>query len=547
MVKRWQRLIAAVTVTVLASIAMARPATTAPGDAPAAVRRLTKDQYTQVIGDLFGNEITISGRFEPDLRREGLLAVGASALTVTPSGAEQYDVMARGIAAQIVDVRHRDSLLACRPKDPVKADPACARKVLGDLGRLLHRRPLAADYLEQLEKEASSVATQRQDFYYGLQSSLAGMLIAPEFLFVVERGAPDATRSDAILLDGYSKAQRISFMLWNSTPDNILLDAAARGELDTRAGLVKQVSRMTQSPRFERGVRAFFSDWFAFNAFDDLAKDPMIYPKFTSTVAADAREQTLRKIVDHLVGRNGGYRELFTTRHTVMNRRLGALYRVPVTARVGWEPHEFAADDPRAGLLGELSFLQLYSHPGRSSPTLRGKAVREILLCQEVPAPPANVNFSVVQDTNNPNLRTARDRLREHGDNPVCAGCHKLVDPIGLALEHFDSSGEYRAVENGATIDVNSVYNGRPIAGAVGLGQALAQEPAASRCLVERLYGYGVGRPLNDADRKALTPLEEDFATADSYRELLKSIVTSEEFYRVPRLPESASLASVTP
>ena len=146
-----------------------------------------------------------------------------------------------------------------------------------------------------------------------------------------------------------------------------------------------------------------------------------------------------------------------------------------------WQPYEFPPNDPRAGILSQVSFVALHSPPGRSSPTLRGKALREIMLCQRVPAPPGNVEFKIVQDTNNPEYKTARARLDVHRTNPVCAGCHKLIDPMGLALENFDGDGAYRTSENGAKIDASGALDGVTFTDAVGLGKAMHDNPATRR------------------------------------------------------------------
>src|SRR5208283_5220271 len=158
----------------------------------------------------------------------------------------------------------------------------------------------------------------------------------------------------------------------------------------------------------------------------------------------------------------------------------------------GWEAHEFPPGDPHVGLLTQLSFTELHSHPGRSSSTLRGKAVREIVLCQKVPDPPGNVNFTVVQDTKNPLYKTARERLTAHRTQPTCAGCHKLIDPIGLALENFDSLGTYRAAENDSAIDASGELDGVKFADSAGLGAAVRNHPATPACLVDRIFSYAV-------------------------------------------------------
>ena len=168
--------------------------------------------------------------------------------------------------------------------------------------------------------------------------------------------------------------------------------------------------------------------------------------------------------------------------------------------------------------------------------------MRELLLCERVPAPPNNVDFSVVENTDNPKFRTARDRLTAHRANPTCAGCHAIMDPIGLALEEFDTAGEYRTTENGAPIDPSGQLNSVPFKDAVGLGKVLHDDPAATSCLVRRVFEYGVGRNPEKGEAVWLNDLTQHFAD-DHYRmrELLRRMATSEGFYRVA--PSDAPLA----
>jgi hypothetical protein len=338
-------------------------------------------------------------------------------------------------------------------------------------------------------------------------------------------------------LDSYSLASRLSFLLWDAPPDALLLDAAGSGALYQPGGLERQVNRMTASPKFEQGVRAFFSDMYAYDRFDGLTKEQSIYRKYFSQVAKDAKEQNLRTIVDLLIRNNGDYRELFTTRKTFMNRNLAALYKVPVESAAfdGWMPYTFAPADQRQGLLSLAGFLMLDpSHEGRSSPTIRGKAIRELLLCQTIPAPPANVNFSILQDTHNPLYKTARDRLTAHRDNPVCAGCHALTDPLGLGMENYDAIGQYRKEENGALIDASGAFTGKPYRNAIELQAVLHDEPALTSCLARRVYEYGVGRPAGAGDRDWLKYLDQRFARA-GYRlpALMRTVALSKAFQSV--------------
>lgn len=517
---------------------------------PVQMRLLTQAQYLNSISDAFGSDLVrVAGvRFAPLNRSGGLMALGAATAVITPGALDPLESTARAIASKVVDPEHRRFLVSCEPEAIDRPDGDCAALFLSRVGRQLYRRALLPDELERAVEVAGESTLELRDFHAGIAGALTGFLVAPQFLYVQENLEPDPSKPGQWRLDGYSKAARLSLLLWNSGPDEALLGAAERGELHTRAGLERQVERLLASARFERGVRAFFSDMLNLEAFDNIAKDPIIYPAFTLKSAADAREQTLRIVVDHLVARRGDYRDLFTTRETFLTPELAMLYRVPVeNSSDGWARHELAPGDVRAGLLTQVGFLAQYSHAGRSSPTLRGRGIRETLLCQQVPNPPPNVNFAIAEahDT-----RTARERLRLHRTDPTCAGCHKLTDPIGLALEHFDGAGQYREFENGEAIDATGDLDGKPFENARGLGSTLRDNPALASCLVMRLYTYSVGRPADRSEAKWMKYLNDRFSQ-QGYRvpDLLRTIATSTAFYAVvpaaPVTPRFADANSV--
>jgi hypothetical protein len=310
-----------------------------------------------------------------------------------------------------------------------------------------------------------------------------------------------------------------------------VLKAAEQGDLDSDRGLRKMVDAMIASPRLEDGMRAFFDDMLGFDDFDALSKDPTVYPFFTGATATDAREQTLRTIVDHLITKNEDYRDLFTTRETFMSPALAPLYQIPASR--GWTEYEFPEDSPRQGLLTQVSFTALHSHPGRSSPTLRGKSLREHLLCQIVPPPPPNVDFGKLENPD-AHYKTQRERVAVHLEDPACAGCHKITDPMGLALEHFDGAGRFRTAENGAIIDTKGDLDGVPFDDAVGLGKALRDNPSLPGCLVDRLYSYGSGGAAKPTDRSLMKFYTAEFAES-GYKlpDLLRIISTSETFQHV--------------
>ena len=503
---------------------------------PQRVRLITQEQYVNSLTYIFGPDLHLDARFPPMRRTEGLLANGAAVAGVTNEQLEEYQRTAASVAGQVVSPAYRDYLIPCKPANPKASDVACATKFLSGIGRLLYRQPLPKEKLAGFVAEASAGADKVQDFYAGLSATLEGMLLSPNVLFVTDHYQKNPKGSGSDRLDAYSLAQRLSFFLWNAAPDDALIKAAENGEIQTPKGLKRVVDRMLESPRLEVGMRAFFDDMMGFDDFSLLSKDGAIYPSFTAVTATDAREQTLRTIINFLVVENKDYRDLYTTRETFMSQPLGAIYGVP--ALPGWRPYTFPDGSGRAGLTAQISFLALHAHPGRSSPTLRGKAIREILLCQAVPPPPGNVDFSKVENPD-PSLKTMRQRLTAHRSNPVCAGCHRLTDPLGLTLEQFDGAGIHRTTENGSVIDVSGTMNGKDLEGATGLGEALHDNPALTSCLVRRIYSYGTGGTVGRDDEPMLTYLNQRFA-GEGYRllDLLRTITLSPAFSEgVPPAP----------
>jgi hypothetical protein len=444
-----------------------------PGGPPV-VRLMDTQQYRNAIVYMFGDDIKNLPSFPPLRRTNGLARLGASTALVPSGTLSIFEAAARDISAQVVDRAHRDTLIPCKPKRADAPDAPCARLFYTRAGHLMFRRPLTEQELDFYAGAANQAGQQFHDFYGGLAYGLAGMMVAPEFLFFIETTVASPQNRADVQLDAASKALRLSLLLWDSPPDQRLLQAAESGELGNARGLNRQIDRMLSSPRLESGVRAFFDDMLMLDSFADVTKDPTLYPAYTLRAASDAREQVLRIVTDQLLARKGDYRELFTTRHIFLTQSLAALYRIPVQAAgpLDWIAYDLPQDDPRAGILTQVGFLSVNAHPGRSSATRRGKALRENFMCQSVPPPPPNVDFSAVE-TPDPKIRTARERLAIHRTNPACAGCHKITDPIGLALENFDGAGQFRAFEKGATIDASGSLNGIDFINANGLGQAV--------------------------------------------------------------------------
>lgn len=510
---------------------------------PVALRRLTAEQFSRSIRDVLGDHITVPSRIDPDDRRDGLLAVGATFASVTPSGFEKYEAAANVVTEQALDTKHRADLVQCQPASATTSDEECATAFIGRVGRRLFRRSLTGEELDARVAIASAAAKALGDFYGGLEIALASLLVSPDFLFRIEEAEPDRRDPSITRLTSVAMASRLSYLLWNTTPDDDLIAAGEHGDLVDDALLAEQVERLLSSPKLETGIRSIFSDLYDFKRFDDglVRKDTALFPVYTQTLVEEAKEQTLRTIVAHLSA-DKDYRDLFTTTESFLTRRLGVAYRVPVPTPDGWEPYVFSDEARRAGLLSHISFNALYSHPGRSSATLRGKFVREVLLCQDIPTPPANVDFSIVEDITG-ELRTARERLEAHVTNDACAGCHTLTDPIGLALESFDAIGMLREEENGVPIDTSGDLDGTAYEDATGMGRALRDHPALGPCLVRSLYRYAAGRNEIGGELALLSSLSERFAeSAYSVRELMRELVLSDGFRTTsgPRMAEEA-------
>jgi hypothetical protein len=504
---------------------------------PARVRRMSQEQYANTVSYIFGRDIDVGTPFAPLPRTDGLLAAGAAKAGVTAGELQQLQRSAQMITAQVLDKGNieqktpsrRNYLVPCKPASETAADDACAEKFLGHVGRLLFRRPLKEERLKALVAQAHKGADDLHDFYAGLAPPLEGLLLDPKFLLIADITEPDPDHEGKRRLDGYSLASRLSFFLWNAAPDEQLLQAAESGEIHDRDKLEKIVDSMLASPRLEDSVWAFFDDMFGFEGFDNLAKDPAVYPAVTGATLKDAREQTLRTVIDQLITRKGDYRDLFTTRDTFISPALATVYQVPTGP--GWLPYEFPEGSQRTGFLTQISFLTLYAHPARSSPTLRGKGLREKLLCQVVPPPPPNVDFSLLENPK-ADYKTQRDRVNAHLHEPACAGCHKLTDPMGLALEHFDGSGRYRETEKGNPIDTSGNLDGTQFKDVTGLAQALHDHPSLTSCLVKRMYSYGAGGPTTQPERPVLSYLNHRFA---------------ENGYRVPDLMRMIALGFAEP
>ena len=501
---------------------------------PTSMRRLTLEQLESSVHDVFGAHVVVPAIAEPDVAVGGLVAIGAGQTSFSPRGTESIESAAYSIARQALDGAHREALLGCTPSGT--RDDACAGDAITRIGRLAWRRPLEVDERTALVEVAGEAAETLGDFHEGMAFALAALVQAPQFLFRVEVGvgADDGTRR----FTDFELASRLSYFLWNTTPDAALLDAAEQGALSTDEGYRLQAERLLNDPRARDGVRAFFVDHYRLYELEEMKKDPGVFEHYSTDLGHEAMEETLRVLDEIIWETDADYRDILTTPVTYVTPLLAAIYTIPAPDPDGFARVTLPADRQRAGLLGQASFLGAHAHRVSSSASLRGKAIRTILLCQSVPAPPVNVDTSIPEPSGT--TRTLRERVAEHLEDPTCAGCHTFIDPIGLGLENYDGIGRWRDRDNGAEIDASGNLDGVEFQTPRELGQVVREHPSFAPCLVQTLTRYALGRRETGNERLRLMQLVRRFEARDHrIRPLLMDLVTSPLFREAGPLQEA--------
>jgi hypothetical protein len=327
-------------------------------------------------------------------------------------------------------------------------------------------------------------------------------------------------------------ASRLSYFLTNNTPDDALLAAAASGSLTTPQGIQTQVARLLALPTGHDSVRGFFTGLLALDSLDTLVRPVELFPKFTPTLGAAMKQETLLVLDDLVFGRDGDYRHLFDQQETFVNAELASLYGLMPPAGTGFQRATLPATSGRAGLLGQAGVLAARDHADGTSPTKRGLFVLTRLLCQNLPlAPPANLQIPPPPT----GLLTARQKLEEHAKNAVCASCHTATDPVGLSLEHLDAMGVYREMDHGMAIDDTGKIGDKEYHGEAGLGGILRDHPALGPCLIQSLYGVSVGHLPTEFDHDTFTAMVGQFDMGGArIKSLLTAITTSDGFRYTP-------------
>lgn len=510
----------------------------APPAAPASLHRLTVRQYLNSVHDLVGQDVTVTTELEEDTKLHGYTSVATGEMTISPRAAEEYEAAAREIAHQVVtDPARRAAVIGC---DSPTSE--CLRAFFTRFGRRAWRRPLDRSEVDQLMHVTDAAAGAIGDPWAGVEFGLAAVLESPHFLYRVEIGKHDPDSPARLRLGGYEIATRLSYLFWDTTPDDDLLDAAERGDLDTAAGVKAAAARLLASPRARVAIVAFYAEYLNLDRMSSMSKNADMFPQFTPELVEGMRGEIERLFGYIVFDKDSDYRDILTTKITFVNPALAALYGVAGpddTDAPG--PDDFVQRDlgpssARGGLLTTAGLLALYAHDTVTSPTRRGKFVRQNLLCEDIPPPPPGV----VTSLDGAEGDTLREKLENHRKNPVCAGCHNKMDPIGLGLEDFDPIGQVRTEElPGVPVDSSGDLDGVPFNGAGELSQMLRHDPRVAPCFARQLYRFATGHLELEREMPLIDHMADDFAR-DGYRvqDLLLDVVASDGF-RYAALPDT--------
>jgi Protein of unknown function (DUF1592)/Protein of unknown function (DUF1588)/Protein of unknown function (DUF1585)/Protein of unknown function (DUF1587)/Protein of unknown function (DUF1595) len=431
------------------------------------------------------------------------------------------------------DTPSRRRIFTCHPASAElrQGEDACAKRILSTIMRRAYRRPVNdADVTRPLELYKK--ARVGEGFDAGIEMGLAAILSSPEFLFHIERDPANAAASVPYRISGLELASRLSFFLWSSIPDDELLDVAARGELEKPAVLERQVRRMLADSRSHSLVTNFASQWLHLRNLDSINPDMRIFPDFDDNLRQGFREET-ELFVDSVIREDRSVLDLLTADYTFLNERLAKHYGISNIYGSRFRRVTFGENAVRGGLLRQGSILTVTSYPTRTSPVIRGKWILDNLL--GVPPPPPPPNVPALEDKKNATHRvmTMRERLGEHRANPPCAGCHRLMDPIGFALENYDAVGRWRTVDGDTPIDASgTLFDGTSFRGVGELQAAILRHPELFvSTFTEKLMTFATGRGVEYYDGPAVRKIVRD-VSAQGYRfsALVMGIVNSAPF-----------------
>ena len=487
------------------------------------LRRLTAVQFRNTIADLLGPGLTDAAEIPGDHRidERGFTSAGATEAIIGRTDVERFEELALSYAAQVFasDARRRE-LVRC---DPDTANNPCLRTFLEVFGRRAWRRPLSTEELATLLQLTTDLAADG-GVWPALELTVAALLQSPHFLYRVELGEP--AQGDTRVVVGYEMASRLSFALLERGPDDALLDAAAAAELDSAEGVRRYAEQLIEDPRAVPAVQRFFAEYLQLGALQGLHRDPDVFPDFDPSLATAFRQEVDHLVEDAVFDRARSFTHLLTDRRAFVDQALADHYGVGHPGGSEMVAVDLPADGPRAGILATAGFLASHAAPEETSPVRRGWFIRLALLCEEVPAPPPEVqaNFPVVDLT-----QTMRERFEQHAADPACRGCHDALDPLGLPMEEFDAVGAYRTTDRGKELDLSGDLDGVTFSGTAAMGEALAADSRVAPCMTAHLVRYFAGLPPWPEEEAIGATILED-AAAHDIRSLLSEISTSDVF-----------------
>jgi hypothetical protein len=411
----------------------------------------------------------------------------------------------------VSDTPSRRKIFACRPTAAAE-ERTCAGEIVRVLATRAFRRPVAERDFERLMKFYEGGREER-NFEYGVLTALEAILASPRFLFRLESSPAGAGQPYRVA--DLELASRLSFFLWGAGPDETLLKLATAHRLSAPGMLAQQVKRMLADRRSEALATRFASQWLRLQDLELVFPDPILYPYYDQTLA-EALERETELFVDSLVREDRSVLELLTADYTYANERVARHYGIPNVTGPAFR--RVALPDTRRGILGHGSILTLTSISDRTSPVMRGKWVMEVLLGSPPPPPPPNVpTLEETKAAEAGKLLSVRQRMEAHRANPACNSCHRVIDPLGLALENFDATGKWRIRDGESAIDARGdLYDGTPMEGPAGLRNALLkQQDAVLLSFTESLMTYALGRRVEAHDMPAVRRVIRAAATQD--------------------------------
>ena len=410
----------------------------------------------------------------------------------------------------------RRRILTCRPNAESEREP-CAREIISRLGTQAFRRPLTPVDIEGL-MVLYQAGESEGGFETGIRTALQGILASPDFVFRFEEPTGSVTPGESYRISDLDLATRLSFFLWAAPPDDELMQVARQGKLADPAVLEQHARRMLADRRSEALGTRFAAQWLRLQDLDKIHPDALAFPDFYQQLADGMRHET-ELFFNSFVREDKSVLELLTADHTYINERLAEHYGIPGVSGEHFRRVAYP-DATRRGLLGHGSILTLTSHANRTSPVLRGKWVMEVFLGSPPPPPPPNVpDLEATEEVEDGRILTVRERMERHRSDPQCRSCHRVMDPIGLALENFDVTGRWRIRDNGMLVDpVGELYDGSELNGPEDLRQALLRRPEALvRTFTENLLAYALGRRVEYYDMPTIRAITRE-ASDNEYR-----------------------------